>query len=191
MPVSTIDGKPYAWGGIHTPNWQVELGGDNRLTVTSMSVNEVLKINILEGLDFQGTVGYSTNTAMRDEQYLSIDWYQYDGTLIRNENSPYPAQEKSSYMKSASRTDNCTASAFLTYKKLLNEVHDLAVMGGVQYDYAAYDYSATKVMDVESAIESLNGKGQVYIDKVDKWEEAILSYFGVSTIIISRSIWQS
>lgn len=29
-----------------------------------------------------------------------------------------------------------------------------------------------------SAIESLNGKGQVYIDKVDKWEEAILSYFG-------------
>ena len=136
--------KPYAWGGIHTPNWQVELGGDNRLTVTSMSVNEVLKINILEGLDFQGTVGYSTNTAMRDEQYLSIDWYQYDGTLIRNENSPYPAQEKSSYMKSASRTDNCTASAFLTYKKLLNEVHDLAVMGGVQYDYAAYDYSATK-----------------------------------------------
>ena len=154
LPVSTIDGKPYAWGGIHTPNWQVELGGDNRLTVTSMSVNEVLKINILEGLDFQGTVGYSTNTAMRDEQYLSIDWYQYDGTLIRNENSPYPAQEKSSYMKSASRTDNCTASAFLTYKKLLNEVHDLAVMGGVQYDYAAYDYSATKVMDVESAIES-------------------------------------
>ena len=178
LPVSTIDGKPYAWGGIHTPNWQVELGGDNRLTVTNMSVNEVLKINILEGLDFQGTVGYSTNTAMRDEQYLSIDWYQYDGTLIRNENSPYPAQEKSSYMKSASRTDNCTASAFLTYKKLLNEVHDLALMGGVQYDYAAYDYSATKVMDVESAIESLNGKGQVYIDKVDKWEEAILSYFG-------------
>lgn len=63
-------------------------------------------------------------------------------------------------------------------------------MGGVQYDYAAYDYSATKVMDVESAIESLNGKGQVYIDKVDKWEEYCL-ILDVSTIIISRSIWQS
>lgn len=33
-------------------------------------------------------------------------------------------------------------------------------------------------MDVEAAIESLNGKGQIYIDKVDRWEEAILSYFG-------------
>lgn len=178
LPVSTIDGKPYAWGGIHSPNWLVELGGDNKLVVTSVNVNEVLKVNLLDGLDFQGTLGYSTNNAARDEQYLSIDWYQYDGTLIRNENSPYPSQEKSSYKKSSSRTDNYTASAFLTYQKMFKEAHDVSAMVGVQYDYSAYDYSATKVMDVESAIESLNGKGEVYIDKVDRWEEAILSYFG-------------
>ena len=81
LPVSTIDGKPYAWGGIHTPNWSAELGGDNKLVVTTMNVNEILKVNILDGLDFQGTLGYSTNNAARDEQYLSIDWYQYDGTI--------------------------------------------------------------------------------------------------------------
>ena len=178
LPVSTIDGKPYAWGGIHTPNWSAELGGDNKLVVTTMNVNEILKVNILDGLDFQGTLGYSTNNAARDEQYLSIDWYQYDGTPIQNENSPYPAKEKSSYTKSSARTDNYTASAFLTYKKLFDEAHDISLMGGVQYDYAAYDYSGTKAMDVEAAIESLNGKGQIYIDKVDRWEEAILSYFG-------------
>ena len=178
LPVSTIDGKPYAWGGIHTPNWQAELGGDNKLVVTAMSINEVLKVNILDGLDFQGTLGYSTNNATRDEQYLSIDWYSYDGTLIRNENSPYPAQDKSSYTKSSSRNDNYTVSGFLTYKKLFNDVHDFSAMGGVQYDYAAYDFSGTKAMDVESAIESINGKGQIYLDKVDRWEEAILSYFG-------------
>ena len=178
LPVSTIDGKPYAWGGIHTPNWSAELGGDNKLVVTTMNVNEILKVNILDGLDFQGTLGYSTNNAVRDEQYLSVDWYQYDGTPILNENSPYPAKEKSSYTKSSARTDNYTASAFLTYKKLFDEVHDISLMGGVQYDYAAYDYSGTKAMDVEASIESLNGKGQIYIDKVDRWEEAILSYFG-------------
>ena len=166
LPVSTIDGKPYAWGGIHTPNWSAELGGDNKLVVTTMNVNEILKVNILDGLDFQGTLGYSTNNAARDEQYLSIDWYQYDGTPIQNENSPYPAKEKSSYTKSSARTDNYTASAFLTYKKLFDEAHDISLMGGVQYDYAAYDYSGTKAMDVEAAIESLNGKGQIYIDKV-------------------------
>ena len=113
-----------------------------------MSVNEILKVNIVDGLDFQGTLGYSTNNAARDEQYLSIDWYQYDGTPIQNENSPYPAKEKSSYTKSSARTDNYTASAFLTYKKLFDEVHDVSLMGGVQYDYAAYDYSGTKAMDI-------------------------------------------
>lgn len=51
-------------------------------------------------------------------------------------------------------------------------------MAGVQYDYSAYDYSATKAMNVESSLDALNGQGEVYIDKVDKWEEAILSYFG-------------
>ncbi len=63
LPVSTIDGKPYAWGGIHTPNWSAELGGDNKLVVTTMNVNEILKVNILDGLDFQGTLG--TQRTMR------------------------------------------------------------------------------------------------------------------------------
>lgn len=178
LPVSTIDGKPYAWGGIHTPNWLCELGGDNRLVVTSMSINEVLKWKIIDGLNFNATLGYSTNTAFRDEEYLPIDWYSYDGTLIRNENSPYPRQEDSSYMRSSSRIDNATASAFLTYSKLFGQKHDLTVMAGVQYDYGAYDYSATKAENVEPSLDALNGQGEVYIDKVDKWEEAILSYFG-------------
>lgn len=99
LPVSTIDGKPYAWGGIHTPNWSAELGGDNKLVVTTMNVNEILKVNILDGLDFQGTLGYSTNNAARDEQYLSVDWYQYDGTPILNENSPYPAKKNHRILK--------------------------------------------------------------------------------------------
>ena len=128
LPVSTIDGKPYAWGGIHTPNWLCELGGDNKLVVTMMKVNETLKWNIIDGLTFNATLGYSTNSASRDVEYLPIDWYSYDGTLIRNENSPYPTAESSSYTKSNSRTDNFTASAFLTYSKRFNERHDLTAM---------------------------------------------------------------
>lgn len=178
LPVSSIDGKPYAWGGIHAPNWLVEKGGDNRLVVTSMSISEMLKYNVMEGLDIAATLGYTTNTAMRDEQYLSIDWYDYSGTLIQNENSPYPAQDKSSYTKSASRKDSYTASVFATYNKKFNEIHDLTAMVGWQYDRTDYDYSATKAMNVESAITSLNGQGEVYIDKIDKWKEAVMSVFG-------------
>ena len=109
-----------------------------------MSISEMLKYNVMEGLDIAATLGYTTNTAMRDEQYLSIDWYDYSGTLIQNENSPYPAQDKSSYTKSASRKDSYTASVFATYNKKFNEIHDLTAMVGWQYDRTDYDYSATK-----------------------------------------------
>lgn len=48
------------------------MGGDNRLVVTAMNVNEQFKYHIAKGLDFSATLGYSTNSAIRDEQYLSI-----------------------------------------------------------------------------------------------------------------------
>lgn len=178
LPISSIDGKPYAWGGIHTPNWLVELGGDSKLVNTSMSVSEMFKYNIIKGLDLAATVGYTTITAIRDEQYLSVDWYDYSGTLIRNENSPYPSQEKTSYTKSASRKDNYSASAFMTYNKTFKDVHGITAMVGTQYDRTDYDYSGTKAMDVEAALGVLNGKGEVYINSVDKWKEAVLSFFG-------------
>ena len=67
---------------------------------------------------------------------------------------------------------------FATYNKKFNEIHDLTAMVGWQYDRTDYDYSATKAMNVESAITSLNGQGEVYIDKIDKWKEAVMSVFG-------------
>ena len=178
FPVSTIDGKPYAWGGQYTPNWRAELGGDNRLVVTAMNVNEQFKYHIAKGLDFSATLGYSTNSAIRDEQYLSIQWYNYSCDPIYSENSPSPTKDDSSYTKSASRTDNYTASAFLTYNTKIGENHDLTAMLGWQYDRTEYEYTATKAKNVDPALGVLNGTGQVSINKVDKWKEAIMSYFG-------------
>lgn len=178
FPVSTIDGKPYAWGGQYTRNWQAELGGDNKLVVTAMNVNEQFKYNLMKGLDVNVTLGYSTNSAIRDEQYLSIQWYSYNGNPIKNENSPFPTQDDSSYTKSSARTDNYTAAAFLSYTTQLNEVHGLTAMVGTQYDRTEYEYSSTKAKNVDSTLGVLNGTGIVSIDKVDKWKEAIMSYFG-------------
>lgn len=178
FPVSTIDGKPYAWGGQYTPNWRAELGGDNKLIVTAMNVNEQFKYNIIKGLDLTATFGYSTNTAIRDEQYLSIQWYSYNGDPIYSENSPYPIKDDSSYTKSVARTDNYTASAFFTYNTKFSGQHDFTAMLGWQYDRTNYDYSGTKAKNIDAALEVLNGTGQVFIDKVDKWEEAIMSFFG-------------
>ena len=177
FPVSTIDGKPYAWGGQYTRNWQAELGGDNKLVVTAMNVNEQFKYNLMKGLDVNVTLGYSTNSAIRDEQYLSIQWYSYNGNPIKSENSPFPTQDDSSYTKSSARTDNYTAAAFLSYTTQLNEVHGLTAMVGTQYDRTEYEYSSTKAKNVDPTLGVLNGTGIVSIDKVDKWKEAIMSLF--------------
>ena len=178
FPVSTIDGKPYAWGGQYTPNWRAELGGDNRLVVTAMSVNEQFKYNFMKGLDFTAVLGYNTNSAVRDEQYLSIQWYKYNGDPIYSENSPNPVKDASSYKKSTARTDNYTASAFLTYNTKIRDNHDLTAMVGWQYDRTEYEYSSTEAKNIDPALSVLNGTGEVSIDRVDKWKEAIMSFFG-------------
>ena len=43
LPSSTMDGKPYHWGGNYTPNWYAELGGDNKLKVSGINISENLK----------------------------------------------------------------------------------------------------------------------------------------------------
>ena len=109
---------------------------------------------------------------------FSIQWYSYNGNPIKSENSPFPTQDDSSYTKSSARTDNYTAAAFLSYTTQLNEVHGLTAMVGTQYDRTEYEYSSTKAKNVDPTLGVLNGTGIVSIDKVDKWKEAIMSYFG-------------
>ena len=177
FPVSTIDGKPYQWGSEYGPNWLAELGGDNKLLVTALNINETFKFELMKGLNLTTTLGYSTNDATRDEQYLSIDWYSYNGNKLKTDSNPYPTTAESAYTKSSAKTDNYTASAYLNYTQKWNDVHDFTAMVGTQYDRKAYQYSATKAKDIQKPLEVLNGSGEVSINKVEKYEEALMSYF--------------
>ena len=135
-----------------------------------MNVNEILKVNILDGLDFQGTLGYSTNNAVRDEQYLSVDWYQYDGTPILNENSPIP-QKKNHRILKVLRVPTITRHQlsslirnylmrFTTYRlwEVCITTMPLTII------------AAPKQWTWKRQSNRFNGKGQIYIDKVDRWE---------------------
>jgi len=177
FPVATIDGKPYQWGSEYAPNWLAELGGDNKLLVTSLNINETFKYEFMKGLNLTATLGYATNDAIRDEQYLSIEWYSYNGNKLNTDSNPYPTSSESSYTKSTAKTDNYTASAYLTYTKNWRGVHDFSAMLGTQYDRKSYQYSATKAKDIQPSLEVLNGSGEVSINKVEKYEEALMSYF--------------
>ena len=177
FPIATIDGKPYNWGDEYGPNWLGELGGDNRLVVTTFSLNETFKYKILEGLNLTASFAYATDNASRDEKYLAINWYTYNGTPRRADKNPNPKQSETSYTKSTARTDTYSAVAYLTYTKKFADSHSLNVMLGTQYERMSYELTGMKAKDIQSSLEVLNGNGTTNISDAKKYEEAVLSYY--------------
>ena len=185
-PVSTIDGKPYLWGTDYTANWLLELGGENKLVVTTFNLNETLKYQFTKELTASATFGYSTNSAIRDEKMKSIQWYHYDGTVNTSTANPYPTQAESKYTKRASRTDNYSVSGYLNYAKTIGKNHNINVMAGYSWQHFYYrDLSIYK----SNVTENLGTKeGWTYNDDEGRyiqnnntpspWENYLVSFFG-------------
>lgn len=180
LPVTTIDGKPYSWGSWLAPVWYAELGGDNKLKVSEVNISEQFTFNITKDLDFVSNLGYNTSSAMRDVKKMAITSYNYAGTK-QNINSSASKQSESSYTKSSSRRDFYSLSAYLNYKKRLNDIHDIGVMLGAQYELTEYDYFLVTAKDIQNSLETINGAGTIGLkngdDGAEKWHEAIMSYY--------------
>lgn len=184
LPISTIDHKPYTWGGQHAPNWYAESGGNNELNVSAINISEKLEYKIYKDLDAVVTLGYNTSTATRDSKKLAIDWYSYAGNAVTNTYDGYtfsynqnPTQAESSYDNSFARTDFYSASGYLNWHKTLNELHNVSVMGGAQYNYKQYKYTNVSVLNINPVLEIPNGSGETTVS-AQKWHEAMMSYFG-------------
>lgn len=177
-PVSTIDGKPYLWGTDYLANWLLELGGENKLVVTTFSLNETFKYDITKDLTASATFGYTTNSAMRDEKTKSIEWYFYDGTPNNTTANPFPTQNESAYTKRSSRTDNYSISGYLNYAKTFKEDHNINAMFGMQYDGREYQLTATTAKDIQPELNIINGEGVISIAGANNNSYSILSYFG-------------
>jgi len=174
LPVASLNGKPYAWGGQYTPNWFAELGGDNKLNVSSINISETLKYKIVKGLQFVGNLGYNTSSANRDIKQNSIDWYTYAGGI-----SPArvnPTQAASYFQESNARTDFYSASGYFQYNKTIQADHNITATAGAQYERREYDYTMGKVLDINSSLSVLSGAGVNTTGK-EKNHEAIGAYF--------------
>ena len=186
LPSSTMDGKPYQWGGNYTPNWYAELGGDNKLKVSGINISENLKYQFTSYLDAVVNLGYNTSTATRDGVKNSITWYTYDGTLSTAKTNAInnPNQASTEYSKSFARTDYYSVSGYLNYHQTLGEKHNVTAMLGAQYNLKEYDYTVVTAKDVQSSLEILNGSGEITLKNSaktsgpSKWHEAMMSYFG-------------
>ncbi len=174
FPEATLTGKPYAWGGQYTPNWFAALGGDNKLKVLQLNISESLKYKIIDGLTFVTNLGYNSSYASRDTQQNPIAWYNYTGTIQVQNN---PTQAASYFQKSGATTDFYSATAYLQYIKTINKDHNLELTAGSQYERNEYDYSFTKVLDINPSLNVLSGSGATTTGKT-KNHYAMGSYYG-------------
>ncbi|RXK86840.1 SusC/RagA family TonB-linked outer membrane protein [Filimonas effusa] len=182
LPAATLNGKPYAWGGQYTPNWFAELGGDNKLNVTSLNISENLRFNLRSDLKLVVNLGYNNSFAQRNVQQNSIQWYNYAGTLQVQTN---PTQPATYFSRSTASTDFYSASAYLQYDKTIAGDHHIAATLGTQYEYNQYDYYWARVFNINSSLGVLNGSGEVQIvdpanasNKTTRNHYAVGSYFG-------------
>lgn len=177
FPSSTVDGKPYGWGGSKwaTPNWVAELGGDNNLKVSAVNISETFRYEIIPGLTANAVLGYNTSDAIRDTKSKSVEFYNYAGTKkLWNK----PNQEDSYYEKSFANTDFYSVQGYLNWNRTFKQDHDLTLLAGVQYNYKQYEYTKTKAKDIQPSLDVVNGSGDVTIASAEKWEESMLSWYG-------------
>lgn len=181
FPSSTKDGKPYGWGSSKwgAPNWFAELGGDNKLKVSAVNISETLRYKIIDGLQAVAVLGYNSSYSTRDTKSKSVEFYNYAGDVKQWDK---PNQEDSYYVASNSNTDFYSVQAYLEWSKTFAHDHDVKLMGGYQYNLKQYNYTITKALNILPSLEIINGQGEVSIkdgnSKPNKWEEALMSYYG-------------
>lgn len=175
LPFEGLEGKPYAWGTWGSPAAKAELGGDNKLSVSAISLSETLNYTITDWLTANVNVGYNTSTAARNTTTKSIDFYNYMGdkrVLVE------PTQANSSYKQTSSRTDFYSMSGYLAANKTFQK-HKLGLTLGAQYEFKEYTYFGVSVKDAQDGLEIVNGSGEVTLSgDEDKYQYANLSYFG-------------
>lgn len=174
LPMAALNGKPYAWGTWGSPVAKIQEGGDNRLSVTNISLNETFNYKITDWLDMNVNFGYTNNQAQRNTASYAIQYYNITGeipTLLS------PTQEKSYYNQTQSRKDFISASGYFAAHKTWNNAHTTNLTVGAQYEYEQYDYFGVRAENVQRGIETVNGAGDVKISQSSKHKYAIASVF--------------
>ncbi|WP_418213858.1 SusC/RagA family TonB-linked outer membrane protein [Bacteroides difficilis] len=183
VPLAAINGKPYQWGSGESnasPLAKVTDGGENKLSVSAIGISETLNYTINSWLTANANLGYNSSQATRDVVQKAITYYNY---LETEEQQTWPAQENSFYRQTTSKTDFYSFSAYLNGHKAFGK-HDLSLTLGTQYEFNEYKTWGVKVKDIQEGLEIVNGSGEVTLsgagnnESLDKYQYAILSYFG-------------
>ncbi len=174
LPMFTKEGKPYGWGTWASPAARAEYGGDNKLRVSAINISETFKANITKWLDFSLNLGYNTSSSERSKVNRSIDYYNYAGTkkVLTN-----PTASDTYYNQTASHTDFYSVTGYLNGHHSFNQVHNLSVTLGGQYEFRDYSRFGVEGKDIQDCLDVVNGSGEIKLSDVSKTQWAIASVF--------------
>ncbi len=178
LPLTALDGKPYAWGTWGSPVAKLSLGGDNRLSVRSLSISETLRAKITSWLDANATLGYNTSEARRRTVQNAITYYNYAGTTVTCND---PTQEKSYFKQTSSRSDFYSASGYLNAHETFAEKHTTSLTLGAQYEMKDVEAFGASYTDILEGLDVINGNGTLTLDASsisNNYRNAIMSCFG-------------
>lgn len=174
LPMAALNGKPYAWGTWMSPVGKVEEGGDNKLTVSSISISETMNYDITDWLTANVNLGYTTSSAWRNTVQNSIQFYNITGDkVVRTD----PTQENSSYTQTNNRTDFYSVSGYVNAHKQFGD-HNTSLTLGSQYEFKDYTYFGVKATNIQDGLEIINGTGDITISNAERYQNSIMSYFG-------------
>lgn len=175
LPLSSANGKPYAWGTWESPVAKAEEGGDNKLTTTGINISETLNYKVNDWLTANVNLGYNSGYASRDKVENPITYYNYAGDKKIRIN---PTQSNSTYTQTNSRTDFYSLTGYLNGAKTFGK-HDLSLTLGAQYEFKDFTYFGVKAKDIQTGLEIVNGSGEVVLSgNEDRYQNANMSYFG-------------
>jgi hypothetical protein len=134
----------------------VEQGGDNKLTVSSISISETLNYDITSWLTANVNMGYNTSSAWRNIVNNAIDYYNITGEYVTLTD---PVQAKSYYQQTNSRTDFYSVSGYVNSAS----GNGVTITSRQHWEHSMslkdYTYFGVKATDIQEGLEIVNGTG--------------------------------
>ncbi|MBQ7511472.1 MAG: TonB-dependent receptor [Prevotella sp.] len=175
LPMAALNGNPYAWGTWGSPVAKVEDGGDKTTSVSRIDISETLNYDITDWLTANVNLGYNTSDKMVDEVQNAINFYNVTGERVTLSD---PVQSKSYYQQMSERIDNYAFTAYVNGHKTFWNDHNFSLTLGTQYEFKELKRFGVKATDILDGLEVVNGTGDITLNDVSKYQNAILSYFG-------------
>ena len=172
-PMYTPGGNFYTFEGFDNPAQVLEDGGLVNRTTGNITVNNQMRWNVFDGLQFVGQAvirKYDSDENVTNKKIINYDWYD---NAVREKRTPNSAERR--YQKTLSKN----FTLYANYQKNFNDKHDLNIMVGTSHESQNYDKFTAKRINYDQqdnmSLQLGSSKDQTAWSEGNQW--TINSFF--------------